>query len=212
MMTVPLTGKELGGGRTVLRLRTNLEIYWDQIFVVPLVERVPHASTEAGQKPSNRLIRITPLQVSAADLSPRGYLQEYSPDGRRPTIFDYDRLAPVPYSQLSGRLTRYGDVTELLHQRDDRFVIFGPGDVVSVRFDASRLPPLPDGWKRSFVLRTWGYCKDCGPFTATGATVEPLPFLGMSNYPYPPTEHYPDDVAHRDHRLQFNSREVGLRK
>jgi Flp pilus assembly protein TadD len=212
MMTVPLTGKEIGGGQVVLRLRTNLEVYWDQIFVAPLVERIPESHVDQRPEHDARSIRITPLQVSAADLSARGYLQEYSPDGRQPTVFDHDRLTPVPYSQLAGRLTRFGDVTELLRQRDDRFVIFGPGDVVTVRFDATGLPPLPDGWKRSFVLRTWGYCKDCGPFTAKGATVEPLPFQRMSNYPYPPAEKYPDDAAHREYRLKFNTRQVGLEK
>jgi hypothetical protein len=215
MMTLPLTGKEIGGSHAVLRLRTNLEIYWDQIFVAPLAERIPQAAIDRAsvkQAPASRSIRITSLDVSAADLLSRGYLQEYSPDGRRPTISDYDRLTSVPYSQLAGHLTRFGDVTELLRQRDDRFAIFGPGDVVSVRFDANRLPPLSDGWNRSFVLRTWGYCKDCGPFTASGATVEPLPFRAMSNYPYPSTEHYPDDPGHQEYRRQFNTRQVGLGK
>ena len=91
----------------------------------------------------------------------------------------------------SGRLTRFGDVTELLHQRDDRFVIFGPGDDLTVRFDAGSLPPLPAGWRRSYVLRTAGYCKDTALSTAHGATVEPLPFRAMRNYPYGPDQHYP---------------------
>jgi hypothetical protein len=102
-------------------------------------------------------------------------------------------------------------VTELLHERDDRFVIFGPGDEVTVRFDARGLPALPPGWKRSFVLRTWGYCKDCGPFTATGATIEPLPFAAMSTYPYGPDEHYPRDAAHEEYRKRFNTRLIDAR-
>jgi hypothetical protein len=74
-------------------------------------------------------------------------------------------------------------VTELLHGVDDRLVIFGPGDEVTVRFDARGLPPLPDGWERSFVLRTWGWSKDASPFTLTGGSVEPLPFRSMTSYP-----------------------------
>jgi hypothetical protein len=104
-------------------------------------------------------------------------------------------------------MTRYGDVTELLRDRDDRFVIFGPGDALTVKFDAQALPPLPDGWQRSFVLRTWGYCKDAGPFTAAGGTIEPLPFAAMKNYPPGSDERYPLDVLHREYLKRFNTRE-----
>ena len=59
-------------------------------------------------------------------------MQEFSPDGRLPTIYDYDRQQTMAISRLTGKMTRYGEVTELLHDRDDRFVIFGPGDEVTV--------------------------------------------------------------------------------
>ena len=36
-------------------------------------------------------------------------------------------------------------------------MIFGPGDEVTLRFDARGLRPLPPGWQRSFVLRTRGW-------------------------------------------------------
>ncbi len=142
-------------------------------------------------------------------MAARGFVQEYSPDGRLPRLYDYDRLESVPFSHLAGRLTRLGDVTELLQDPDDRFVIFGPGDEATVRFDARNLPALPPGWTRSFVLRAWGYCKDCGPFTATGATIEPLPFRAMSTYPYAPEEYYPRDTFHEDYRKRFNTRPIG---
>ena len=38
--------------------------------------------------------------------------------------------------------------------------------------------------------------------------MEPLPFLGMSTYPYPATERYPDDEAHREYRRTWNTRRV----
>jgi hypothetical protein len=136
-------------------------------------------------------------------------MQEYSPDGKLPTIYDYDRQQTVAVSRLSGKMTRYGEVTELLRDRDDRFVIFGPGDELTVEFDAKKLPPLPPGWKRSFVLKTWGYCKDCSLFTATGDTIEPLPFQAMSKYPYGPDEHYPDDALHQDYLRRYQTRQVG---
>jgi tetratricopeptide (TPR) repeat protein len=209
MMTVDVTGK-LGGPHCLLRLRTNTQIYWDQIFVAPLAERIPAAATNHRAGGPSK-VRVQKLAVSRATLEARGCLQEYSPDGLLPTLYDYNRRASVPSMLVAGRLTRTGPVTELLREQDDRFVIFGPGDEITVGFDARPLPSLPSGWKRSFVLRTWGYSKDCGPFTATGATVEPLPFRAMSNYPYAPTEHYPDDAAHRNYRRQYNTREVGTR-
>jgi hypothetical protein len=206
-MTLDVTGK-LTGPRCVVRLRTNMQVYWDQIFVAPLAERIPAASLgKAGS--SARVVRAASLDVSEATLEARGCPQEYSPDGRLPTLYDHDRLASVPVSRLAGRLTRTGPVTELLRDRDDRFVIFGPGDEVTARFDARQLPPLPPGWKRSFVLRTWGYSKDCGPFTATGDTIEPLPFQGMTAYPYGPDEQYPRDRLHDDYQRRYNTRQVG---
>jgi tetratricopeptide (TPR) repeat protein len=193
MMTLPVTGK-LAGPRCVLRLRTNLDIYWDQIFVAPVVEKA---------------FRSTCLEVHTASLSPCGLMQEFSPDGRQPTIYDYYRTQSAPVARLAGLMTRFGDVTELLRDRDDRFVIFGPGDELTVDFDAKSLPVLPPGWKRSYVLRTWGYCKDCAPFTATGETIEPLPFQKMSKYPYGPSEHYPKDALHEDYLRRYNTRQVG---
>jgi hypothetical protein len=207
MMTADVTGK-LGGPHCVIRVRNNMQIYWDQIFVAPLEERLAADAVGKSGTPS-RLFRAYPLDVAQATLEARGCPQEYSPDGRQPTVYDHDRLETVAVSRLTGNLTRTGDVAELLRDRDDRFAIFGPGDEVTVRFDAGRLPPLPAGWKRSFVLRSWGYCKDCGLFTAFGDTIEPLPFHAMSAYPYSPQEHYPTDPLHEDYQRRYNTRRVG---
>jgi hypothetical protein len=207
MMTLEVTG-QLGGPRCVLRLRTNLQVYWDQAFVAPLVEAIPAGTLAKGHKDSG-LVRAACLEVGRATLSARRCVQEFSPDGRKPTLFDYDRPGPVAVTRPAGKLTRFGDVTELLRDTDDRFVLFGPGDDLTVRFDAGQLLPVPPGWTRSFVLRTWGYCKDCSPFTDTGETVEPLPFRGMRTYPYCPDEHYPRDPLHHDYRRRFNTRQVG---
>jgi hypothetical protein len=202
MMLREVTG-QVSGPRCRLRLRTNMQIYWDQAFIA-----VGCRTVTPGKTPPADGARATRLEVGSATLSPCGIMQEYSPDGRPPTQYDHDRYESVPLVRLAGRMTRFGDVAELLRTVDDRFVIFGPGDEVSVRFDAKALPPLAAGWKRSFVLRTRGYCKDTGPFTATGRTVEPLPFRTMRNYPPGPDEHYPDDALHWDYRRKFNTREV----
>jgi hypothetical protein len=193
MMTLEVTGK-LTGPRCVVRLRTNLCIYWDQVFV---------------GKGVRNLFRSTSLDVATATLASRGCVQEFSPDGRLPTVYDHDRLEPVPVNRQVGLLTRLGDVAELLRTTDDRFALFGPGDEVTVRFDGTKLPSLPDGWTRSFVLRTWGFTKDAAPFTAHADTVEPLPFRAMSNYPYGKAEQYPTDATHEAYRRQYNTRRVG---
>ncbi len=203
-MVMDLTG-HVHGPACRLRLRTNMQVFWDQIFVAPILERIP----AGAQAPVNSKIRTTPLAVQKATLEARGCVQEFSPDGQAAIQFNYDRLDRVPVTRLSGKLTKLGDVTALLHERDDRFVIFGPGDEVTVSFAADGLPPPPAGWTRSYVLRTWGYCKDCGPFTASGGTVEPLPFHGMKNFPYGLGEAYPRTPAHDEYRRQYNTRVIG---
>jgi len=238
MMTYDVTGL-CTGPNCKLRIRTNMHVYWDQIFVAPIVERVPcikkgnnqgapcfggplaktlslaatppkHANNPNPDVTNRDSVRVHQLEVHRAILEHRGITQEYSPDGKEPTLYAYDRLDPVPVTRLAGKLTKFGDVTELLHERDDCFVIFGPGDEVSVAFDATKLPPLPAGWKRSFVLRTAGYCKDASPFTAPGGTIEPLPFEAMSNFPYGTGERYPDTPRHREYQRVYNIRMIGM--
>jgi hypothetical protein len=207
MTTLDVTGK-LGGPTCRLRLRTNMHVYWDQIFAAPLLERIP-ANSVGGSVRDSTILRTTPLELADAFLEVRGCAQEFSPDGHLPTIYDHDRREPVPVVRLAGRLTQTGPVTELLRDHDDRFAIFGPGEEVTVRFDARYLPKLPVGWKRSFVLRAWGYSKDSGAFTATGEMIEPLPFRRMSKYPYGPNEHFPDDPLHTEYKRIYNTRQVG---
>jgi Flp pilus assembly protein TadD len=200
MMLLDVTGK-LTGPRCRLRLRTNLHVFWDQVFVAAGCKVVSPGAKDG--------VRATVLEVGSASLDPCGVMQEYSPDGREPTLYDHDRVDRTPVAPPAGKRTRFGDVTELLTAKDDRFVVFGPSDEVTVHFDAAKLPPLPPGWVRSYVLRTWGYCKDSSPFTAKGETIEPLPFAAMRNYPPAPDEHYPTDALHEDYLRRYQTREVG---
>jgi len=195
MMAVDVTGK-LGGGRCVLRIKTNMCVFWDQAFIAPVAQR--------GQP--GQLSHCRVLDVHDAELEKRGFMKEVSPDGRQPALYDYDQLERPPFTRQNGKLTRLGSVTELLRERDDCFVIFGPGEEVSVRFDGRGLPALPSGWQRSFVLRTAGYCKGCGPFTMTGGDIAPLPFRAMSRFPYGPAEHYPRTPRHHDYQRRYNTR------
>ena len=110
------------------------------------------------------------------------------------------------WNPTPGLYTRYGEVRELLTQADDRLVIMGSGDELRLLFNAKRLPPVATGWQRDFLLLVDGWAKDADSNTAYARTVEPLPFHGMSSYPYPASEHFPDDKAHREYQRSFNTR------
>jgi tetratricopeptide (TPR) repeat protein len=169
MMTVDISKLPLQkDGR--LRIRTNMEVFWDQIY----------ASVDVSK---NTLIKHK-LAPVVAELRTLGYPREYSPDGSNPTVYDYHRLdLGVPFKNLRGSFTKHGDVRELLQTVDDRFVILARGEEVALEFDASQLPSLPENWSRTLILHSDGYCKDMDLYTAFPDTIEPLPFHGMLNYP-----------------------------
>ena len=102
--------------------------------------------------------------------------------------------------------TRYGDVRELVEKIDDRLVIMGAADELELRFAARELPPLKPGWKRDFLLLVDGWAKDADANTAYSQTVEPLPFHGMSAYPYRANERFPNDAVHNEWRKKYNTR------
>ena len=193
-MTVELTG-HITGPNCKLRLTTNLEIYYDQVFL-------------AAQAGTNRVaIRGAPL--TEAYLRKVGFAREYSPDGRMPLIYDYHLSdATSAFHVLRGAYTRYGPVKELLDEFDDRYALVGPGDEIALRFDARTLPEVPPGFSRSFLLISHTYCKDMDLYTATPQTLEPLPFRGMSRYPYPDGERYPGSEQHKKFRASYNTRIV----
>ena len=144
-----------------------------------------------------------------AHLHERGYPREYSPDGALPLLYDYALMDPgYPFRTMAGDYTRFGEVSPLLAASDDRFVIFGKGEELTLRYRASDLPAPRPGERRTFLLYTVGFCKDMDPYTAFPDTVEPLPFRAMSNYPYPQSERYPGGEEHRRYRREWNTRRV----
>ncbi|HWE36226.1 MAG TPA: FG-GAP-like repeat-containing protein [Isosphaeraceae bacterium] len=196
LMTLELPGKALGPG-CVLRIRTNMECYYDQAFL--------------AVRDRSATLKVSTLPVSNAVLGYRGYMREVSPDGRPPLLYDYDSVDPAPLVGLAGTLTRYGDVAPLLRDDDDRLCLVGPGDEVRLEFDATSLPPLPEGWTRRYVLRGVGYCKDADPFTAASDTVGPLPWKGMPPYPFGPAGARRLDEAYRAYLEQYQTRPAGER-
>ena len=193
-ITVDLTGKFLSDDRRV-RIGTDMQIYWDAAFFTVGTQDVS--------------IEMTTLKPDSADLHYRGFSEMYRPNSHAPHLFDYQKVTTeAQWRDLAGYYTRYGDVNPLLQEVDDMYVILNAGDEITVEFDAARLPALKPGWVRDFILYSDGWDKDGDINTLTSQTVEPLPFHGMSAYPYPNTEHYPDDEAHRRYRLEYNTRRV----
>ncbi|HSS48349.1 MAG TPA: FG-GAP-like repeat-containing protein [Thermoanaerobaculia bacterium] len=192
-ISVDLTGKFLSASREV-RIETSLCVYWDEIFL----------SEDPGEPP----VALTEWAPAAAELRFRGFSQPViHPERKQPEGFDYQTFMPVSeWNPTPGLYTRYGDVRELLDDVDDRLVIMGSGDEVRLRFDAKALPRLPAGWRRDFLLKVDGWAKDADANTAFSQSVEPLPFHAMSRYPYPPSERFPDDEAHRAYRALYNTR------
>ena len=193
-ITVDLTGKFLSDDRHV-RIETDMQIYWDAAFFTVGTQDAP--------------IEMTTLNPDSADLHYRGFSEMYRPNAHAPHLFDYQKVTTdAQWRDLAGYYTRYGDVNPLLQEVDDMYVILNAGDEITVEFDASRLPILKPGWVRDFILYSDGWDKDGDINTLTSQTVEPLPFHGMSAYPYPDTEHYPDGEAHRRYQLEYNTRRV----
>jgi tetratricopeptide (TPR) repeat protein len=193
-VAVDLSGKFLSSNREV-RIVTNMRIYWDRILV----------DTSNGNFP----IEMTTLQPSIADLRWRGFSHEFSADGRQPFGYNYEKVSfTSPWKVMTGRYTREGDVGQLLVKSDDMFVISRPGDEISLSFAADRLPRLRAGWTRTFLLYAVGFSKEMDVNSASPDEVGPLPFHGMSKYPYSWPERYPLTAERRKYLEQYNTRVV----
>lgn len=153
-----------------VRLRTNLEIYWDAI-------------RWAQGAPDTKLKEVT-LDPQVADLHYRGYSVMHMPTtaARAPEVPDYSQIEGTKqrWRDLIGYYTRYGDIRDLLKTIDDRYVIVNSGDEMSLRFAEQPLPP--PGWVRDFVIKGDGWIKD-GDYNSTfSKTVLPLPYHAKNEY------------------------------
>jgi hypothetical protein len=194
LVVVDLTGKIRGADHRV-RIRTNVQIYWDEVRVATTAPRAPSV--------------VTRLRPVSADLHYRGFSRVYRKGGRYgPHWFDYAAVTTEPmWRPIDGAFTRYGDVGELLRASDDEYIVMAPGDETTIEFDANTAPALPAGWVRDFFVYSDGWIKDADLNTAHGGTVGPLPFHGMSRYPYTASESYPSDAAHRRYLETYETRE-----
>ena len=155
-----------------VRIRTNLEIYWDQL---EWARGLPDAEV--------KMVRLAP---SSVDLHYRGYSVINRPDAGAPEVPDYNRLLSTKqiWRDLEGYYTRHGEVGELVREIDDRYVIVASGDEMSLKFP--ELPAPPQGWLRDYIIMGDGWIKD-GDYNSTfSRTVQPLPHHAQQEYVTPP--------------------------
>lgn len=173
------------GAPRKLRLRTNLELYWDKL------------SWGAGL-PSSEHIQVKHLGLAAANLCFRGFSLITQANLSSPEVPHYDVVqeSVLRWDDQEGYATRYGDVRELLENVDDRYVITSPGDELRLKFPV--LPPPAAGLRRDFVLICDGWVKDADYSTTFSKTILPLPYHGMKDYVLPPT------TLEADHAYQLH--------
>ncbi len=179
-----------------IRVSSTLRLYWDCIRL----------ATDGDNTPN----RITSLDPASADLWFRGFSKPVEMEQSSELLlewFDWSELEPAPrWNQHPGLYTRLGDVLPLVQEAEDMFVVMGSGDALHVRFDASQLPELPDGWRRDYLVYLDGWAKDRDHSCADVEYTEPFPFHGMSGFPYGEDEHFPDDPEYLEWRLEWLTR------
>jgi FG-GAP-like repeat len=176
-----------------VRIATSMEICWDQAFFAVDEEPVP--------------LEQRALELIAADLHYRGFSERIEHPGHGPESYDYERVSVEPaWPPMQGRFTRYGAVTDLVRASDDRLVVMGAGDEMTLRFRVPDAPP-PAGWTRDFILHNVGWDKDADLNTVTGQTVEPLPYRAMQQYPPGPGDTPPDSPEFREYLRTYQTRE-----
>jgi len=168
---VDLTGRlPEGSGR--LRLTTAFEIHWDRIA---LLERRDNSET--------KIHRLAPTRT---DLHWRGYSRDEELPWYLPITPNYAVVEPAPLWRTApmGWCTRYGEVDELVAERDNALVLLAGGDELTLFFAASEVPSQTEGTIRDFFFYSSGWDKDADVHCRLGWQVEPLPWHGMDDQLY----------------------------
>jgi Tfp pilus assembly protein PilF len=196
-LVVNLSGKLPDPANPKIRIRTNMEIYWDHIFYSNESVDVETVSNS--------------LNLDEADLHYRGFSATYRKGGRYgPFWFDYSRVTKKPkWRDLRGKYTKYGDVKSLLQEAESQYVVMNAGDELSISFNACNLPDVRPGWERDYIVYSVGWVKDGDLNTAKGNQAGPYPYHGMAEYPYSKgsTNLLPDNFL--EYFNAYNTRVVG---
>ncbi len=193
-IVIDLSGKFKSNDHRV-RVVTNMELCWDEVFW-----------TSGDGKSETTDYPLTQLELLKANLHYRGFSKLEPQPGNAPKRFAYEKVTSESiWPPMSGRFTRFGDVRELIAESDDMQVVMGAGDEMTLEF-AAETRDLPEGWKRDFVIYNVGWDKDADLNTVHGQTVEPLPFRGMTKYPYEPDQSFPSEPKHIDYLKRYQTR------
>jgi len=178
-----------------IRIATSQQLYWDQAFVT-------HDSDVAN-------VQTTLLTLNSAELHYRGFGRLLPRTNDQPHDYDYQSVSrAAKWSELQGPFTRFGDVRDLLLEDDDRMVVMVSGDEFIAKF-AMPDRPLPEGWRRDFILHSVGWDKDADLNTIFGDGSLPLPSKAMQSYPAPPQQaDAADEVLRRNADQLTRSRQV----
>ena len=180
---IDLEGLFAEGEAMVVRLGTNLEVYWDE--------------WKWAEKREDVEIETRRLNPMSTELRYRGYSVAAEADRSSPELGDYNELmatAPL-WRDLEGYYTRFGEVDELLEEVDDRYVIMNAGDELVLQFEEQEGPR--EGWVRDFVMIGDGWVKDGDYNTTYSKTVLPLPSHVDVSYDRPPGRLEDDPVYRR---------------
>ena len=134
------------------------------------------------------------------DLRYRGYSEWVREDSVSPMLPVYNEISSSHqrWRDLIGYHTRFGDVSELLADIDDRYVIMNAGDEMLLEFE---YPGDPEpGYTRSFVFVSDGWVKDGDYNTEASKTVTPLPFHGQTDYEYGNNMDLMEDPVYKRHK------------
>lgn len=175
-----------------MRIVSTVQVHWDRFMIdtAPILDGfdVQHHPYESSE------------------LRYGGYSDRYDLAGNGPYWYDYNhRTTNARWDYHLGFFTRFGDVTPLLTDFDDRYVIMTHGDEVKAKFKATPINGTANAL--TFFVHITGWVKDLDCSTLTSQTVLPLPFKGMSDYPYPGNESYPLTDENLLYMADYNTRQ-----
>ena len=159
-MALPLTNLPIGS--SALRIRSNLEIYWDYVKVV--------------QTEQSTQIKTGDAKLESAVVRVSGFARRTTGAQRIP-YYDYSDRSPYWSAKFAtGFYTNTGDAMELVEKLDNAVAIIGSGEEVHLEFEMPT-ESVPEDFVRRYAIDFRGWAKDMDLYTTTGNIVEPIPYL-----------------------------------
>jgi hypothetical protein len=134
----------LPAGAQRIRMMSNRAMHWDRITW----------STQTADAAHKLVAQRAPVQ---AELVQRGFARRYRVAPNAALSFDAAQLTTeAPWTLPAIESSPHGDVLASFVDEASEALIMAPGDGLSLRFDATDLPPVADGQIRSFWLESRG--------------------------------------------------------